>query len=118
MKLKFMIMMAVLSLGVFTLSGQVSAQEKGSMMGEKGSHHTEATESGAVKVGNTICPVSKEKVGEMGSAVEYEHEGKIYNFCCKMCLKDFKKDPQKYSKIAEESVAGEEVGESHEGHNH
>lgn len=30
--------------------------------------------------------------------VTYEHEGKTLLFCCKMCIKDFKKDPEKYLK--------------------
>ncbi|HBO97515.1 MAG TPA: hypothetical protein DE315_00670 [Candidatus Omnitrophica bacterium] len=59
----------------------------------------------AVEVGNKICPVSKEKVGEMGEAVKYEYNGKIYNLCCPACKKDFAGDPEKYSKIAEDEVA-------------
>ena len=62
-----------------------------------------ADEAKPVEVGNKICPVSGEKVGEMGDIVTYEHEGKIYNLCCTMCEKDFKKDPQKYiEKVNEE----------------
>ncbi len=62
-------------------------------------------------VGNKICPVSGDKVpapgekGEMGSeAVKFVYNGKIYNLCCPMCVKDFKKNPEKYSKIAEDEV--------------
>ena len=62
----------------------------------------EAVSQPAVEVGNKICPVSGEKIESMGEGVKYEYNGKIYNFCCPMCLKDFKKDPEKYSKIAEE----------------
>ncbi len=58
-----------------------------------------------VEVGNKICPVSKEKVGQMGDVVKYEYNGKIYNLCCPACKKDFVKDPQKFSKIAEDEVA-------------
>jgi YHS domain-containing protein len=64
----------------------------------------------AIEVGNKICPVSGEKVpapgekGEMGEAVKYEYNGKIYNLCCPMCVKDFKKNPEKYSAIAEKEV--------------
>ena len=58
-----------------------------------------------VEVGNKICPVSKEKVGQMGEAIKYEYNGKIYNLCCPMCKKDFAKDPAKFSKIAEDEVA-------------
>ena len=32
----------------------------------------------------------------------YEYEGNIYNFCCAMCIDEFKKDPQKYIKKIEE----------------
>lgn len=63
-----------------------------------------------VEVGNKICPVSGEKVGGMGDVVKYEHNGKIYNLCCAMCAKDFKKDPEKYSKIAEDEVAAASAG--------
>ena len=70
----------------------------------------------AVEVGNKICPVSGEKVpepgakGDMGEAVKYEYNGKIYNLCCKMCIKDFKKDPEKYIKKvdAELKASGEQ----------
>lgn len=59
----------------------------------------------AVEVGNKICPVSGEKVGEMGKTITIEHNGKVYNLCCAMCVKDFNKDPQKFAKIAEDEVA-------------
>lgn len=70
-----------------------------------------------VEVGNKICPVSKESVfqkdedNEMGEPVKFEYNGKIYNLCCSMCIKDFKKDPEKYSKIAEDEVAQEKSTE-------
>ena len=56
----------------------------------------------AVEVGNRVCPVSGEKIKE-GEEVKFEYEGKIYNFCCKMCIKDFKKDPPKYIETLQES---------------
>ena len=73
------------------------------------------TETKAIEVGNKICPVSGEDIpapgekGEMGEAVKYEYKGKIYNLCCPMCIKDFKKDPEKYSKIADDEVAKEKM---------
>jgi YHS domain-containing protein len=60
-----------------------------------------------VKVGNKICPVSKEAVGEMGEPYEVAYNGRIYNLCCSSCAEDFMKDPEKYSKIADQEVAGE-----------
>jgi YHS domain-containing protein len=56
-------------------------------------------------VGNKICPVSGESVEGMGGAVSYEYKGKLYNMCCKMCSKDFEKDPEKFAKIAEANAA-------------
>lgn len=56
----------------------------------------------AVKeVGNKFCPVSGEEIKEE-EAVKVEYEGKIYNLCCKMCVEEFKKDPEKYIKKLEE----------------
>ena len=77
--------------------------------------------SKTVEVGNKICPVSGDKVpvpGEKGAMgdelVKYEYNGKIYNLCCPMCIKDFKKNPEKYSKIAEDEVAKEKMMEQKE----
>lgn len=67
----------------------------------------------AVEVGNKICPVSGDKVpapGEKGTMgdkpVKVEYKGKIYNLCCPMCVKDFKKNPEKYSAVAQKEVNG------------
>jgi YHS domain-containing protein len=52
-----------------------------------------------------ICVVSGDKLGEMGDPFVYEYEGREIKFCCKGCLKDFKKDPAKYVKMIEEAEA-------------
>lgn len=58
-------------------------------------------------VGNTICPVSGEKVGSGGmTPATYEYEGKVYNFCCPGCIEEFKKDPKKYQAIVEKELKG------------
>lgn len=97
------------------------SHKKGSMMKDKGtdrdSTHTKRDEhaeskSDEIKVGNRICPVSNEWIPE-GEEIRYEYKGKIYNLCCKMCAKDFKKNPKKYSKIAEELML-KEHGTTHE----
>lgn len=44
------------------------------------------------------CVVSDEKLDSMGDPYVYKHEGREVKFCCKSCLKDFKKDPAKYLK--------------------
>src|SRR3989338_6890644 len=84
-------------------------------------HKMGETAAKAVEVGNKICPVSGNPAddGTMGETVKYEYNGKIYNLCCKMCVKDFKRDPEKYSKIAEEEVKKpSEQGENEEHHDH
>lgn len=69
----------------------------------------------AINVGNKICPVSGEKIDENTKAT-YEYQGKIYNFCCPMCIEEFKKDPEKYIKKVEEGLQTESnVGESEMG---
>ncbi len=107
--------------------------DHGSMMeGHEMMQHEESV-SKAVEVGNKICPVSGDKIlasgekGSMGETVKYEYNGKIYNLCCEMCVRDFKKNPEKYSKIAEEEVkksqeqgenAEHKEGDGHKHHNH
>ena len=51
------------------------------------------------------CVVSGEKLGEMGDPFVYAYEGREIKFCCKGCLKDFKKDPAKYIKMLDEAEA-------------
>ena len=94
-------------------------------------HESGITEAGkvavseeAVNVGNTICPVSGEKIDDKMKTT-YEYEGKIYNFCCASCVDDFKKDPQKYIKKVEQELQGKlqdelesEEETTHEVHQH
>ncbi len=65
----------------------------------------------AIDVGNKTCPVSNELVvkNDMKDAkpMIIEYKGKIYHLCCPMCVKDFKKHPEKYSKIAEDQSQAE-----------
>ena len=51
------------------------------------------------------CVVSGEKLGEMGDPYVFTYEGREIKFCCKGCLKDFKKDPAKYIKKIEQAEA-------------
>ena len=51
------------------------------------------------------CDVYGEKLGEMGDPFVYAYEGREIKFCCKGCLKDFKKDPAKYIKMIDEAEA-------------
>lgn len=46
-----------------------------------------------------VCIVSDEALGgEMGDPVYVNYNGQTYAFCCKPCIKDFKKDPKKFEK--------------------
>ena len=46
-----------------------------------------------VMVDNKICPITGEKI-ITGKEAKVEYNGKVYNLCCAMCEKDFKKDPE------------------------
>lgn len=81
--------------GVMVDATEVTMEEKGSMMEQ---------EAEPVSVGNKICPVSGEAVGSMGEGVQVEHEGKVYNLCCAMCEKMFKKDPDQFVKNIEKEI--------------
>lgn len=66
---------------------------------------TKAQLAKATPLNNTICPVSQEKIGNMGMAVPVIYKGKIVNLCCKGCPADFAKNPEKYMKIIQEELA-------------
>ena len=70
----------------------------------------------------TSCIVSEDKLGgDMGKPVDfiYRVEGKpdrLITFCCKDCVKDFNKEPEKYLKVLDEAAKKE--GDAHAGHKH
>ena len=45
------------------------------------------------------CPVSGEKLGEMGKPFTFTYKDQEVKLCCKGCKKDFDKDPEKYIKL-------------------
>lgn len=47
------------------------------------------------------CVVTDEKLGEHGKPYVFTHEAQEVKLCCKGCLKDFKKEPAKYTKKIE-----------------
>ena len=109
MKWKFAAIIVVLGLGVFILNSLVYAHEKEAHKGSMvdGEITAEKMKSGTINVGNAICPISGELISDVGegNGVQIEHEGKIYNVCCKFCAKDFKKNPEKFIKIIENNLA-------------
>ena len=87
-------------------------EHKGSMTGDMEEHHAQYP-----NVGNAICPVRGELICDIGEGkgVQIEHEGTIYNVCCKFCAKDFKKNPGKFIKIIENNLAeGKDPGRNYE----
>ncbi len=111
----------ILAVFVLAIAGYAYAHE--------GHDHKEAmnaqsemgeSKSEAVEVGNKICPVTGNPVndGSMGEPVKYEYQGKIYTLCCSMCVKDFKKDPEKYRKIAEDEVMKSQKASDTDKHDH
>jgi len=49
----------------------------------------------------TTCPVSGDKLGEMGKPYVFEYKGREVKLCCPDCKKDFDKSPAKYMKKIE-----------------
>lgn len=78
----------------------------------------------------TTCIISGDKLedGDMGPPINYvyKEEGKpdrLVRFCCKGCIKTFKKDPAKYLKQIDDAAAAKAAGkapaaDAHAGHNH
>ncbi len=50
------------------------------------------TQAVAVAYPLTTCPISGEKLGEMGPAVVRMYDGEEVHFCCKECPAKFEKD--------------------------
>lgn len=106
-------LLAILIAGafIFSLAIPAFAQEASQAEAKEG-----AVAKKTENAGNRICPVSGEKINEKTKAT-YEYGGKIYNFCCPMCIDEFKKDPQKYiKKVGQELQAGSKGQATHEGH--
>ncbi len=53
----------------------------------------------------STCFVSGLGLQERGGPVKHEAEGRTIYFCCKRCLKAFKKDPAKHLKDYDAAVA-------------
>jgi YHS domain-containing protein len=52
----------------------------------------------------TTCPVSGEKLGEMGKPMVFVYQGQEVKLCCSGCKKDFDKDPAKYLKKIQDAA--------------
>ena len=84
-------------------------------MSDNSAHAEETSTEKAGTIVNKTCPITGEPVDKN---VTYEYKGKLYGFCCQMCIEEFKKDPEKYiSKMGGQtkSAASEDM---HEGNHH
>jgi YHS domain-containing protein len=45
------------------------------------------------------CPVSGDKIGDMGPPYVFVYEGQEVKLCCPNCKADFDKNPEKYMKL-------------------
>ena len=110
MKLHVYLNIAVVLLSSTVLANTTFANE---------AHHTAVTTTAAVDNKEavttyplTTCVVSGDKLedGDMGPPINYvyKQEGKpdrLVRFCCKGCIKDFKKDPATYLKKIDDAYA-------------
>jgi len=55
----------------------------------------------------TTCPVSGDKLGEMGKAYVFVYQGQEVRLCCPNCKKDFEKDPAKYLKKIQDAATSQ-----------
>jgi uncharacterized membrane protein len=56
------------------------------------------------------CVVSGDELGNMGPAVNYLHDGRLVRFCCRGCIAEFQKDPDKYLLKLDEAAARAKAG--------
>ncbi len=112
-KMKIVLVVGIVIFGVYGTSFAMSCDMDSHK--NSGQAPTQAVEKGssATNVGNTVCPVTDDKVD---GKTTYEYQDKIYNFCCPKCIPDFKNDPVKYIAKAEQSVSSEHPMQG--GHNH
>ncbi len=64
----------------------------------------------------TTCPVSKDKLGDMGAPKDLVMGGRLIRLCCAACEKDVRKDPAKFIAVIDEARKGK-VGKK-DTHNH
>lgn len=65
---------------------------------EKKADKTDASDKKTKAYPLDKCAVTDEKLGDHGKPYVFTHKGQEVKLCCKDCLKDFKKEPDKYIK--------------------
>jgi len=106
-KTNLYLLLAVGALGVATLSSKLSAADDAMPAMSSMPCCSGMTMATTIADANTngipdllmTCPVSKDKLGEMGKPLVFTYKDQEVKLCCKSCKKDFDKDPAKYLKL-------------------
>ncbi len=94
--MKKTILLTALALGAVMFTVKLSAAD-GALPACCGGAQTETVADTTAKPDLlTTCPVSGEKLGEMGKPFTFAYKDQEVKLCCKGCKKDFDKDPEKY----------------------
>jgi YHS domain-containing protein len=90
---------------MFTLVlGTVSLAAKGNKKGNNNKQETPATTTApATQAAAAAKPINKNCAVEQDNPIDakggtYVYKGQTIGFCCPDCIKEFKKDPEKYMK--------------------
>ncbi len=59
----------------------------------------------------TTCPVSLEPLDSMGDPVDYVYNNRLVRFCCKGCLRGFKKNPAPVLAVLDEAIIAEQLAD-------
>jgi YHS domain-containing protein len=101
-KTNLFLFLALGALGVTALSTKLTAVDgatpsccMGGMAAPMGADAIPSAKPDLLKT----CPVSGEKLGEMGKPFTFTYKDQEVKLCCKSCKKDFDKDPEKYIKL-------------------
>jgi len=95
------ILLAASALGVLALSSKLTAADGAmpSCCGGMAMPMAAEVNTNATPDLLKTCPVSGEKLGEMGKPFTFTYKDQEVKLCCKSCKKDFDKDPAKYIKL-------------------
>lgn len=99
--MKLTVLLAIMVLAANYISAQEQNKGKSEKPGTVEQQQIKTGGSADAKPANpqTICPIMGGKIDKKYSA---EHAGKRVYFCCKGCVNEFKKNPDKYIKEMEE----------------
>jgi YHS domain-containing protein len=100
-KTNLCLLLATCALGIVALSTNLTASDNAmpSCCGGMMVQPMAATDTNATPDLLTTCPVSGEKLGEMGKPFAFVYKDQEVKLCCKGCKKDFDKNPEKYIKL-------------------